>query len=64
MGDMYRYPNDTGKLKHAQFVEGFWLCVFFVRGGGLLPRRLRGRCCAQSTDVPALVMRFFCAAAA
>ena len=30
----------------------------FMRGGGLLPGRLRGRCCTQSTDVPALVMRF------
>ena len=24
-------------------------------GGGLLPRRLRGRCCTQSADSPALV---------
>ena len=34
-----------------------WLSEFFMRGGGLLPRRLRGRCCAQITDVLALVMR-------
>ena len=25
-------------------------------GGGLLPRRLRDRCCTQSTEVPTLVM--------
>ena len=40
------------------------LSVFFMRGGGLLSRRLRSRCCTQSTDVLAPVMRFLCAAAA
>ena len=35
-----------------------WLSEFFMRGRGSLPRRLRDRCCAKSTDVLALVMRF------
>ena len=43
MGDMYRYRNATSKVKHVKFFDGFYLCVFFVRGGGSLPRLPRGR---------------------
>ena len=56
VGDMYRYRNDTSKLRRVQFVEGFLVeCVFRERGG-FLTRRLRGGWCAQSTDSPALVV--------
>ena len=58
MGDLYRYRNDTNRLGNFQVVDVSWLSEFFFMQGGLLPRRLRGRCCAQSTDVLALVMRF------
>ena len=57
MGDKYRYRNDAKKLRHLQLFHASYLNEFSMRRG-LLPRRLRGRCCTQSTDVPALVMRF------
>ena len=59
MGDMYRYRNDTSKLKHVQIVGVFKLCVCVFSWGkeALLPKLMRGRCCAQSTDGLALVVR-------
>ena len=58
MEDTYRHRNDTNKRKHVQAVEVFFVECVLMRGGGFLTRRLRGKCCTQSTDVQASVTRF------
>ena len=58
MGDTYRYRNDTSKLKHVSIRCRFFSCVLRESGRLLPPTHLRGRCCTQRTEVPALVMRF------
>ena len=65
MGDKYRYRNDTDKLRHFQLVlMFFWWSDFFTRGGGLLSRRLRGRCHAPDYRRSGAGDVFVCAAAA
>ena len=51
--------QQLGEGARFQFLGSFLQCVFCLERRMLcLPRHLRGRCCAQKTDVPALVMRF------
>ena len=58
MGDKHRNRNDTEQTE-TYSIRGCVLgCVcFFMGGRGFLTRRLRARCCTQSTDNLALVMR-------
>ena len=45
-------------LAVSHSLHGKTVYHFFLRGGGgFLPRRLHGRCCTQSTNILALVMR-------
>ena len=50
LGDMYRYRNDTNKLRHFQSVDVFEAeCFFFLKGGCFLP----------STSLDVLARTFF-----
>ena len=53
MGDMYRYRNDETFFNPLKF---FVIECFFMRGGGFIPKSLRGRGCNHCTDSLALVM--------